>query len=492
MNKLFLGNNFTNMSKILFFSKVVGLLAILVFLTNCQTENKEMEATESEIVKPLSAADFTPYEKIDPNIYFASPENIAIDPNNALMDVFRKKKTADMANPDKPRPLPAEEILAIENISHQQPWGNVASIFKFDWEQLPASTLTNLNKTVKTRMVFDNLDLKVVELAIASGGVLPTHAQPTPSVYLILGGEGEVLSNDSIAKVYTGTSIKFDSYDKKRVKVTSEEPLKILWFSWAPEGDKSYLESGYYLTGSNLHIQSINAVLPNDFQFWEAADCKPFEFIEIAGKEGNKKSSFVNNQITNWNKLEKSAFYPNTPTFRSSSQVDWVDVMKLDPKSFFFAKDLKSLGSSLEMMSKLAKIKSVFRVKRPDSGYDLNYSYLVWGPESKYITHSHAICEFYYILEGDVEYIINGEKYHGVPGNFYFHPPYYDHEMRGLTKSVSFSSISGSWIPHGKRELFDLPFLLLEDVENMEGGSFPDNFNFHNFKMKKGQQYGVL
>ena len=64
--------------------------------------------------------------------------------------------------------------------------------------------------------------------------------------------------------------------------------------------------------------------------------------------------------------------------------------------------------------------------------------------------------------------------------------------MRGLTKGVSFSSISGSWIPYGKRELFDLPFLLLEEVEAMETVSFPDSFNFHDFKMKKGQQYGVL
>lgn len=479
------------MSKIPSSCIIISLLFVFLF-SNCKTDNKEIAAITSDKTKPLSAEDFTPYDQIDPNIYFATPENVAKDPNNALMDVFRKKKAADMANPEKPRPLPKEEIKAIESISHEQPWADASTIFKFDWEQLPPSILTNLNKAIKTRMVFDNLDLKVVELAIASGGMLPTHAQPTPSVYLILGGEGEILSNDTIAKVYTGTSIKFDSYDKKRVKVTSKEPLKILWFSWAPEGDKSYLESGYYLTGSNLHLQSINGVLPNDFQFWEAEDGKPFELMQTANKTNNNRSSFFSTQIDNWNKLEKTAFYPNTPKFRSSSQVDWVDVMKLDPKSFFFAKDLKSLGSSLEMMSKLAKIKSVFRVKRPDSGYDLNYSYLVWGPESKYVTHSHAICEFYYILEGDVEYIINGEKYHGVPGNFYFHPPYYDHEMRGLSKGVSFSSISGSWIPHGKRELFDLPFLLLEDVENMESVSFPDNFNFHDFKMKKGQQYGVL
>lgn len=478
--------------KFISFSKSSFIVFLFLLLINCNAEKNEVVDKELQTTKKLSAEDFTEYAKIDPNIYFPTLENISKDPNNALMDVFRKKKAADMANPNKPRPLPKEEILAIENISHQQPWADISTLFKFNWDRLPAAALTNLNKAIKARMVFDNLDLKVVELAIAAGGILPTHAQPTPSVYLILGGEGEILSNDSLAKVYTGTSIKFDSYDKKRVKVTSKEPLKILWFSWAPEGDKSYLESGYYLTGSNLHIQSMNAVLPDDFQFWEKEDAKPFELIQDGGNKQFKNSSFVNSQLADWAQLDKPRFYPKTPTFRSSSQVEWVDVMKLDPKSFFFAKDLKSLGSSLEMMSKLAKIKSVFRVKRPDSGYDLNYSYLVWGPESKYITHSHAICEFYYILEGDVEYIINGERYHGVPGNFYFHPPYYDHEMRGLKKGVSFSSISGSWIPYGKRELFDLPFLLLENVGNMEGIAFPMDFDFHDFKMKNVVEYGVL
>jgi mannose-6-phosphate isomerase-like protein (cupin superfamily) len=116
------------------------------------------------------------------------------------------------------------------------------------------------------------------------------------------------------------------------------------------------------------------------------------------------------------------------------------------------------------MLSRIAKIKSVFRAHRKDAGYDLNYSYLAWGPRSKYVTHSHAICEFYYILEGDVEYIINDKEYHGVPGNFYFHPPYYDHKMRGLTSDVPFLSISGSWIPYGKRELFEEPFFLLEEI----------------------------
>ncbi len=143
------------------------------------------------------------------------------------------------------------------------------------------------------------------------------------------------------------------------------------------------------------------------------------------------------------------------------------------------------------MLGRIATIKSVFRVKRPDNGYDLNYSYLAWGPMSKYVTHSHAICEFYYLLDGDVEYIINKEVFHAVPGNFYFHPPYYDHEMRGLKAGVPFLSISGTWIPFGKRELFDRPFYLLEEVSE-EDFSFPADFDFHDFNIRRNLEFGVL
>lgn len=468
------------------------LLLSLFFIIACKQTTTKENLTNSSTLKPLSKEDFTPYEKIDPTIYFATPDNIAKDPNNALMDIFRKKKAADMANPAKPRPLAKEEINQIENISHQQPWTPVEEVFQFDWQKIKPKEKANLEQVLKTRLVFDNADLKVAELAIASGATLPMHAQATPSVYLILGGEGEVMSNDSTAKVYTGTSIKFDSYEKKKVIVTSKEPLKILWFSWAPEGDKAYLESGYYLTGSNLNVQSMNGILPENFEFWEKEVAKPYELLARKTNKTDSHSSFIKGQNRAWVEAIKNNYYPNTPTFKSASEIEWVDIMNIDPKSFFFAKDLKSLGSTMEMMSRFAKIKSVFRVKRPDSGYDLNYSYLAWGPQSKYITHSHAICEFYYLLEGDVEYIINKEVYHAVPGNFYFHPPYYDHEMRGLKEGVPFLSISGSWIPFGKRELFYLPFLLLEEIEDQSDKIIPENFDFHDFKMKKGMEYGVF
>ena len=457
---------------------------MLCFFIACQ---QTIEPT----ITGLQPSDFTPFEKIDPNIYFPTPENIANDPNDALMAMFREKKATDMTNREKPRPFPDSTLTKIENISHQQPWTPIQEVFRFDWDKIGAKGVADLSKAVKTRVVFDNPDLKVIELAIAAGAELPLHAQAAPSVYHIFEGAATITSNDSTANVFVGTSIRFDSYAKKRVKVISDEPLKILWFSWAPQGDNSYLQSGYYLTGSNLHFQPQTGIIPPDFDFWNDSDSQPYQIVD-AKVNSSATNDFFKNQQTTWETLDKTAFYPNESIFKSESSVDWVDVVNLDPKSFFFAEDLKKLGPALKMMSNLAKIKSVFRVKRPNGGYDFNYSYLTWGPQSKYITHSHAICEFYYLLAGDVEYIINKEKYHGVPGNFYWHPPYYDHEMRGLKEGVPFSSISGSWIPYGKRELLTQPFLLLEDIPENRDHSLPANFDFHDFKMKQGLKYGVL
>lgn len=442
--------------------------------------------------KPLSKEDFTPIEKIDPQVYFATETNKANDPNNALTEMFREKKKADMANPAKPRPFQEKDLSSLENISYQQPWTPFEVVFKFDWTKLPEETVNTLSKSIKTRLIFDNADLKVVELAIASGGVLPMHAQPTPSVYHVLGGTGEVLSDKEIATVYPGTSIKFDSYVQKRVKVTSVEPMKILWFSWAPEGNQSYLESGYYLTGSNIHIQPIEAVLSDQLSFWKPNTGKVFEPVASSDWVVKFGPNAIKEQMKEWQSISKNTYYPTTNTFKSAVEVDWVDIVNIDPKSFFFAKDLQKLGSTLDMMGRLAKIKSVFRVNRPDTGYDLNYSYLAWGPRSKYVTHSHAICEFYYLLEGDVEYIIDNQTFHAVPGNFYFHPPYYDHEMRGLKKDIPFLSISGSWIPFGNRALFEQPFYLLEEVPMEQDISFPDDFDFHDFDLNRELTFGVL
>jgi len=145
--------------------------------------------------------------------------------------MIRKKKTEKMANREKPRPFPDSTLTKIENISYQQDWTPIQEVFRFDWEKIGEKGIADLSKVIKTKLVFDNQDLKVVELAIAAGAALPLHAQAAPSVYHVFEGAATIMYNDSTAKVAVGTSIRFDSYAKKSVKVISDEPLKILWFS---------------------------------------------------------------------------------------------------------------------------------------------------------------------------------------------------------------------------------------------------------------------
>ena len=204
------------------FNKIIFLLLLVAF-TACQQESAKttMSAESSEELPILSEKDFTPIDKIDPQVYFPTNQNKTIDPHNELTEMFRQKKAADMSNPDKPRPLPEEDINPLENIAHQQPWAPLDKLFKFDWKRLGENALSDLSKVAKARLIFDNLDLKVIELAVAAGAILPLHAEATPSVYHILGGTAEVISNQEKAIVYPGTSITFDSYAQKRVSTNS-------------------------------------------------------------------------------------------------------------------------------------------------------------------------------------------------------------------------------------------------------------------------------
>ena len=58
------------------------LSLFFLFLLSCQQEAPK-EAK-------LSEKDFTPFEQINPQVYFGTPENIAQDPNSALTKLFQQ------------------------------------------------------------------------------------------------------------------------------------------------------------------------------------------------------------------------------------------------------------------------------------------------------------------------------------------------------------------------------------------------------------------
>ncbi len=107
------------------------------------------------------------------------------------------------------------------------------------------------------------------------------------------------------------------------------------------------------------------------------------------------------------------------------------------------------------------------------------------------MTHSHATPEFYYILGGETEWILEGEKEIGKAGDVFFHSPYWNHEMKVLKSKEALRAITGSWAPFGDRRVFEQPFVLLEDLPQQKSSAvIEEDFQFHNFDLMEGLEYG--
>jgi len=157
-----------------------------------------------------------------------------------------------------------------------------------------------------------------------------------------------------------------------------------------------------------------------------------------------------------------SSLYPTAPQFSNELDVKWLDFENIPKDCFFWVKDASAGGAALTAWNKMTRMKGVFQAKVPKKKFDFNFSYIATGPTGKYVTHSHATPEFYYILAGKTEWIADGKRYVAVPGNLYFHNPYVNHEMRGLEEGNPEIVITGSWAPFGDRSVFNPPILMTE------------------------------
>lgn len=422
-----------------------------------------------------------PLKSINPEIYHPTPQSRKIDPNDKILQAFRERKIEDLADSDMPRPLSVSDYARAETRDVDVVWEDLSKIFKYDWKILKFEApkkVAQLKQAIRARVIFSTPDVKIVELAIAPGGILPAFSQAAPSAYHVLEGSAKFTSGHKTAEVFVGTSVKVEPNDNVRIEATSKGPVKLLWFSWAPGGDERYLSAGYYLTGSNFQIQPEEAEIPKNFAVWEE----------------NKKFKILSDQADKDTDSGTKALYPDVPTFRSIVDDNWLDFRSLTDGGFFWAADLKRMGSLMGVIQKIVRMTGIFRASVAGKQYDFNFSYIVWGPHSKYIMHSHATPEFYYILSGKTEWMLGGKKGHtytATSGNIYFHPPYVEHEMLGLGDEPLIA-ITGSWAPYGDRSVFSKPFELNEPLPGQKASAkFPIDFRFNHFNaLKKGLKYG--
>ena len=474
-------------------TKIVTLSIVILLL------GKAGLAADTDYYVPKPGEVFS-YKDITPGIWDETEQNKKLDPINEIVEVMRARREAALNNPDAPQKFSGKNLVQPEFISSSQPWQKLEDVFNIDWAAVNAESpkeLTQLRKALQVKTVLDHPDFKVIEVALGSGALLPRHADPAPGAFHILEGAAEITINGKTIQAYTGTSIKLESLAERRIEVTSDTPLKILWFRWAPGGQQVYLDYGYYLTGSNFHAQPLESVMPNNFEHWDESVRKAYKELKPVAINEPKKGRFYaeqRHQLARMKKLKQSKkianLYPETPQFSNEKDVNWLDFENIPEEGFFWAKDASKAGFALKAWNKMVRMKGVFQAKVPKSQYDFNISYIAVGPKGKYITHSHATPEFYYILGGETEWIIDNKEYIATSGNMYLHTPYVDHEMRGLREGTAQVAITGSWSPFGDRTVFEEPALLTEPlVQQPEDSFIKDNFDFHDFKIKKDLKF---
>ena len=218
--------------------------------------------SQSEPPKPV--ADPAAQAEIDSSIYFRGDD--PTDPYRALYAEFRERRAADMANPELPKPLAHYQAT---HFTRNMDWSDLETVLPFEWGKLDPTKAQALKNAVKMRLAFDHPDLKIVQIMVGPGGVMPAHAGGAPGLYIGVGGTGEVTREGATQTLTPGTTVKLNPYDVRRVTANDgDTPLKLLWIRWGPGGDQAFIDAGYYLTGSNQHIQPETADMPLDYKFW--------------------------------------------------------------------------------------------------------------------------------------------------------------------------------------------------------------------------------
>ncbi|MDH3687676.1 MAG: cupin domain-containing protein [Myxococcales bacterium] len=433
---------------------------------------------EGDVARRSADSDGTvSFREIDPAIWSDSAANRSSDPYQEMVQRLRDRKARDLADASAPQPFAGPDSIAKEFRAPAAPWDALGDALPLEWDSLRAKSperVAALERAVRVRTVLRHPDFRITELAMGPGATLPAHALADPSVFHVVGGSAEFEVGAERIEAFVGASIKVEPYEARSVHVTSEAPLRALWFRWAPGGDVTYLSFGYYLTGANFHIQPREATFPADYEHWDDAE-RPAPRV-LPGVEARPRTASP----------RPAELYPATPRVSDERQSPWLDFTKLADAGFFWAKDAQAGGDLLVRWNEIARMKGVFRAARPAGSYDFNLSYIAIGPRGKYVTHSHATPEFYYVLEGETEWTLDGETSIARPGHVYFHAPYWDHEMRGLVAGVPMRAITGSWAPFGDRRVWTEPALLLELLpEQPSGAELPEAFDFHRFETRE-------
>jgi dimethylpropiothetin dethiomethylase len=123
---------------------------------------------------------------------------------------------------------------------------NHIEVGQADW-QVSAAYPEDLKKVVRWKTLIGSngadwlggipqKDVVFGVLDLDPGGYYPSHSHPAPEIYFILSGTAEWTVGDETFIAKSGMAIYHAPDTAHRMVNKAKEPLKTLWFWWAPDG----------------------------------------------------------------------------------------------------------------------------------------------------------------------------------------------------------------------------------------------------------------
>ena len=123
-------------------------------------------------------------------------------------------------------------------------WVDVRAALGYNWsgvaEQLPEE-VDRVDRVLRNRAVYRVPGFAFRHLMLGSGALYPYHSHASPEAYHVISGEGEWSVDGETRRVGPGTTIYHAPYADHRWITVSDEPVRVVWAQWAPDGDRSGL-----------------------------------------------------------------------------------------------------------------------------------------------------------------------------------------------------------------------------------------------------------
>lgn len=87
-------------------------------------------------------------------------------------------------------------------------------------------------------------DVLVGVLELDAGGYYPAHSHPAPEIYFVISGTAEWTVGEETFTAGPGMAIYHSPNVLHRMLNNGSEPLRTVWFWWAPGGRKDVLQVG--------------------------------------------------------------------------------------------------------------------------------------------------------------------------------------------------------------------------------------------------------